>query len=152
MVFLALTLVGPAAAQSIVAADLSGTWTLQADVEAGRNRRPINGVSIATELIIRQSPSEVTMVTNTGTANAIVTTAHKLDGSEYEIPGPIGWGTRAKSSWDGTTLAVDIRRSVQGPEGELVFEIRERYARSGDMLTLERTLGRTTQKLTYEAK
>jgi len=145
-----LVVAGAAAAQSIGTPDLSGTWAIQADVDAARNRRPINGVSVATQLVIRQSPTELTMETNTGTGGSAVTTTHKLDGSGYPIEGPIGWDTRASARWDDGTFAVDIRRSVQGPQGELVFDIRERYTRTGNTLTLVRTLGRTTQMLVYE--
>ena len=145
-------LAGAVAAQDVNAPDLSGTWAIQADVDSARNRRPINGFSIATELIIRQSASELTMQTNTGTGGSAVTTKHKLDGSDYEIEGPIGWGTRARARWEGATFAVDIRRSVQGPEGELVFDIQERYTRTDDTLTLVRTLGRTTQTLVYNLR
>jgi hypothetical protein len=145
-------LVGAVAAQDVNKPDLSGTWVIQADVDAARNRRPINGVSIATELVIREAPKEVTLQTNTGTGGSTVTTTHKLDGSDYEIEGPIGWGTRARARWEGATLVVDIRRSVQGPQGELVFDIQERYSRAGDTLTLVRTLGRTTQTLLYKLR
>jgi hypothetical protein len=145
-----LTIAAAATAQSIGTPDLAGTWVIQADVDAARNRRPINGFSIATQMTIRQSPSELTVETNTGTAGSLVSTTHKLDGSAYDIPGPIGWGTSARAGWDGATLAVDIRRSVQGPTGELVFDIGERYTRSDNTLTLVRTLGRTTQTLVYE--
>jgi len=145
-------LTGAVAAQDVETPDLSGTWVIQADADAARNRRPINGVSIATELVIRQAPREVTLQTNTGTGGSTVTTTHKLDGSEYEIAGPIGWGTRARARWEGATFAVDIRRSVQGPEGELVFDIQERYTRADDTLTLVRTLGRTTQTLLYKLR
>jgi hypothetical protein len=147
-----LTIAAAATAQSIGPPDLSGTWVIQANVDAARNRRPINGVSIATQMTIRQSSSEITVETNTGTAGSLVTTTHKLDGSNYDIPGPIGWGTSARAGWDGATLAVDIRRSVQGPTGELVFDISERYTRADDTLTLVRTLGRTTQTLVYDLK
>lgn len=140
---------GRVAAQSI-APGLAGNWRLQADADAARNRRPINGLSIATELVIRQSARDVTIESNTGTASTIVTTTLLLDGAEHPIPGPIGWDTRAKSTWDGTKLAVAIRRSVQGPEGELVFDIRETYTPAADTLTLERSQGRTTQKLVYK--
>jgi hypothetical protein len=146
-----LMVAGAAAAQDVTP-DLSGTWIIQADVDAARNRRPINGVSIATELIIRQAPSSLTMQTNTGTGGSAVTTTHRLDGSDYEIAGPIGWGTRARARWDGATLVVDIRRSVQGPQGELVFDIQERYTRADDTLTLVRSLGRTTQTLLYKLR
>jgi hypothetical protein len=139
---------GAATAQSI-APDLTGTWRLQADADAARNRRPINGLSIATQLVIRQSATDVTIDSNTGTASTIVTTTYKLDGNQHPIPGPIGWDTLAASRWDGKALSVAIRRSVHGPEGELVFDIREIYTPGPDTLTLERTLNKTSQKLVY---
>lgn len=150
MAFLIFSIAGVAAPQSAGTPDLSGRWVLQSDADAARNRRPINGLSIATELVIRQAQEKIAVDSNTGTAGAIVTTTHEVGGNEYAMPGPIGWDTRAKSAWDGTTFTVDIRRSVQGPEGELVFEIRERYSRVDDTLTLERSMGRTTQRLVYK--
>jgi hypothetical protein len=144
-----LVMATPSAAQSI-ASGLSGTWLIQADAQAGRNRRPITGLSVATRLVIKQSATAVEVDSNTGTNNTIVTTSYRLDGSEHAIPGPIGWDTRAKSSWDGAKLVVSIRRAVQAPEGERVFEIRETYTPEGDMLTLERVQGRSTQKLLYK--
>jgi hypothetical protein len=149
MVFLALAVPTLSSAQSIAPA-LSGAWVLQADAEAGRTRRPITGISIATRLTISGSASEITMETNTGSNNTLVTTVYKLDGSEHSIPGPIGWETRARSKWDGTKLVINIRRSVQGPEGELVFDIVETYTPAQDTLTLERSQGKSTQKLVYK--
>jgi hypothetical protein len=106
-------------------------------------------LSIATRLVIRQTASELSIDSNTGSENSIVTTVYRLDGGEHPIPGPIGWETRARSTWDGTKLTVAIRRSVHGPEGELVFEIREIYTRAADTLTLQRSQGRTVQTLVY---
>ena len=141
--------IAPSMAQD-TSSSLSGTWALAADAEAARNRRPITGLSIATRLVIKQSANEVSIDSNTGSENAIVTTAYKLDGAEHAIPGPIGWDTRARSTWTGTALTIAIRRSVQGPDGELVFDIRETYTRSGDTLTVERSQGKTVQKLVYK--
>ncbi len=138
-----------ATAQSIAPA-LSGTWVLQADADAARNRRPITGLSIATRLSIQQTPTEVAVESNTGSEGTLVTTTYQLSGAEHSITGPIGWETKAKSVWDGTKLTIAIRRSVHGPDGELVFDIREVYTPSGDALTVERTQGKATQKLIYK--
>lgn len=151
MALVILIMAAPAGAQD-EPSDLSGTWLLQADADTARSRRPITGLSIATELVIRQSPAAVTLDTNTGTGNTIVTTTYALDGGQHPIPGPIGWDTSARSAWDGSTLVVSIRRSVQGPDGELVFDIRETYSREADTLTLERSQGRTVQTLVYQRK
>jgi hypothetical protein len=128
---------------------LSGTWILQGDATAARSRRAINGISIATRLVIRQSEAEVSVESNTGTDGAIVTTTYALGRSAHAIPGPIGWNTVATSRLDGGRLLIDIRRSVEGPQGELVFEIGEVYSVTGDALTLERTQGKTVQTLQY---
>lgn len=149
--FVLIVAASSTAAQSI-APGLSGTWALAADTDAGRNRRPITGLSIATQMVIRQSSGEVTVEGNTGTANAIVTTTYKLDGSEHPIPGPIGWETRAKSTWDGSKLDVAVTRVVHGPDGELTFDIRETYTAEGNTLTLERRQGTTVQTLVYHRK
>ena len=129
---------------------LAGTWILQADAAAARNRRPINGISIATRLVVRVTGSEIGIDSNTGTDNAVITTLYKVGGGEQAIPGPIGWDTRAASTVDAGKLVVAIRRSVQGPEGELTFDIREVYAVDGDTLTVERTQRRTVQTLVYK--
>jgi len=144
-----LTMAVPAAAQSIAPA-LSGTWVLQADADAARNRRPITGLSIATRLSIQQTATQVAVESNTGSEGSLVTTTYQLSGAEHSIPGPIGWETKATSNWDGTKLTIAIRRSVHGPDGELVFDIREIYTPSGDSLTVERTQGKATQKLLYK--
>ena len=57
---------------------LFGTWTLQGDASAARSRRAINGISIATRLVIRQSAAGVAIDSNTGTDGAIVTTTYNL--------------------------------------------------------------------------
>jgi hypothetical protein len=142
-----LVLAVPASAQNATA--LSGTWTLQGDAAAARSRRAINGISIATRLVIRQSAAEVSIDSNTGTDGAIVTTTYNLGRDAHAIPGPIGWDTVAKSRIEDSRLLIDIRRSVQGPQGELTFDIREVYSVAGDTLTLERTQGRTVQTLVY---
>jgi hypothetical protein len=141
----------PLAAQSI-ASGLSGSWILQADAQAARNRRPITGLSIATELVVRQSATEVSVDSNTGSEGAVVTTTYRLDGSQHAITGPIGWQTLARTEWDGTKMVVNIKRSVAGPEGELVFDIRETYTPAGDTLTIERVQGKTVQRLVYKKK
>jgi hypothetical protein len=149
MFFVFLAVPAILSAQSI-APGLSGSWSLDQDATNARSRRPITGISIATRMVIREAPGEIVIDTNTGSNNAIVTTTYKLDGSEQSIPGPIGWETRARSKWDGSKLVVTIKRSVQGPDGELVFDISETYTPTQGGLVLERTQGKSTQTLNYK--
>jgi hypothetical protein len=101
-------------------------------------------------MTIREAPGEIAIDTNTGSNNALITTTYKLDGSEHSIPGPIGWETKARSKWDGGKLVVTIKRSVQGPDGELVFDIVETYTPMPGTMVLERTQGKSTQTLNYK--
>jgi hypothetical protein len=74
---------------------------------------------------------------------------YPLDGSESVIPGPLGWDTRARARWQDGKLVVTIQRSLQGPDGELTFEIRDVYDVAEGLLTLERTQGTRTQRTVF---
>jgi hypothetical protein len=127
---------------------LAGTWTL--DAGAGRGGRGnFAGYSTATRMIITESATEVTIQSNTGTENQMQTAIYKLDGSSNAVPGPIGWDTNAVASRQNGALVVTIKRSIEGPDGPVNFEIRDVYTLVGNVLTLERSQGNRTQKTTY---
>ena len=44
---------------------------------------------------------------------------------------------------------MTIKRSIDGPEGELNFEIRDVYTVAGSVLIFERSQGSRTQKMVY---
>ena len=133
---------------------MAGNWTLAQNDAAGRGGRGggIPGVPLATEISIKMSPTEVTVNTNTGSAQSIQTAIYKLDGSETSVPGPLGWTNKAKASSKESTLVVSTIRSLEGPNGPLGAEIVDVYSVTGDVLTLERTQGRNKQKLVYNRK
>jgi len=126
---------------------LAGTWVLDAAGRGGRGN--FAGFSTATRMVVTESPSAVTIQTNTGTENQLQTAVYALDGSENTVPGPLGWNTRAKASRQDGKLVVTIRRSIEGPEGRMNFEIRDVYSVAGNVLTLERSQGNRTQKTIY---
>jgi hypothetical protein len=142
----------PASGQIIPA--LAGNWTLAQNDAAGRGGRGggIPGVPLATEMNIKVSPSEVTVDTNTGSAQSIQTAVYKLDGSETSVPGPLGWTNKAKASTRDATLVVSTIRSLEGPNGPIGAEVIDVYSVNGNVLTLERTQGRNKQKLVYNRK
>jgi hypothetical protein len=152
IVFLAVAAASPLEAQ--VSPALAGSWTLTQNDAAGRGGRGggIPGVPLATEITIKVSPAEVTVSTNTGSAQSIQTAIYKLDGSETSVPGPLGWTNKAKASTKDSTLVVSTIRSLEGPNGPLGAEIVDVYSVSGDVLTLERIQGRNRQKLVYNRK
>ncbi len=101
-------------------------------------------------MVITESASEVTIQTNTGIENQPVTATYRLDGSENPVPGPLGWDTRASATRQNGTLVVTIKRSIDGPDGKLNFEIRDVYSVAGSVLTLERSQGARSQKMVYQ--
>jgi hypothetical protein len=128
-------------------AGLAGTWTLDPAGRGGRGN--FAGYATATRMVISESSNEVTVQTNTGIENQVVTATYKLDGSENPVPGPLGWDTRASATRQDGRLVVNIKRSIDGPEGKVNFEIRDVYSVSGNVLTLERSQGSRTQKTIY---
>ena len=151
---LALVLAAAATLVAQVNPGLAGNWTLTQNDAAGRGGRGggIPGVPLATEISIKVSPAEITMSTNTGSAQSIQTAVYKLDGSQTDVPGPLGWTNKAKASMKDATLVVSTIRSLEGPNGPIGAEIVDVYSVSGDALTVERTQGRNKQKLVYNRK
>lgn len=131
----------------VAQAGLAGTWTLDPAGRGGRGT--FAGYATATRMVITESATEVTIQTNTGTENQPVTATYRLDGSENPVPGPLGWDTRASATRQDGRLVVTIKRSIDGPDGKLHFEIRDAYTVAGDALTLERSQGSRTQKMVY---
>ena len=142
----------PSAAAAQVAPALAGTWTLNHDGGGRGGRGGIPGVPIATEVTIRLTAADVTVDTNTGSAQTVQTAVYKLDGSETTVPGPLGWTVKARAAWKDSTLVVNTTRSLEGPNGPIGAEIMDVYSVSGNVLTIERTQGRNKQKLVYNRK
>ncbi len=143
-----------AAVQAQVGPGFAGNWTLVQNDAAGRGGRGggIPGVPLATEMRIAVTPAEVTIDTNTGSAQSIQTAVYRLDGTETSVPGPLGWTNKARASTKDSALVVSTIRSLEGPNGPVGAEIVDLYRVSGDVLSLERRQGRNTQTLVYNRK
>jgi hypothetical protein len=124
---------------------LSGEWQLSA--QGGRGN--FAGYSTPTRLKISETGNAVTIEANTGTENQMTAATYRLDGSETAVPGPLGWDTRAKASRRDDALVIAIMRTIDGPEGKLRFEISDIYRVDNGVLTLERSQGSRTRKMTY---
>ena len=142
----------PSVAVAQVAPALAGSWTLNQEGGGRGGRGGIPGVPLATEVTIRLTPAEVTVDTNTGSAQTVQTAVYKLDGSETTVPGPLGWTVKARAAWKDPTLVVNTTRSLEGPNGPIGAEIVDVYSVTGNVLTIERTQGRNKQKLMYNRK
>jgi len=131
-------------------ANLAGTWTLdRGATPTGRGAGGINGIPLAGTMIIKLSPADVTVEADTGSGQTMQSFVYKLDGSTNPVPGSLGWDTKAKAAWEGDTLVVMTQRSMQGPTGTMGVEVKDVYSVAGDVLTIDRSLGRATQKLVY---
>ena len=107
------------------------------------------GYSTPTRLTITESANAVTIETNTGTENQMASSTYRLDGSETVVPGPLGWDTRAKATRRDGALVIAVTRTIDGPDGKLRFEISDVYRVDNGVLTLERSQGSRTRKMTY---
>jgi hypothetical protein len=125
---------------------LSGQWQLSS--QSGRGN--FAGYSTPTRLSISESADAVTIATNTGTENQMAIATYRLDGSESVVPGPLGWDTRAKASRRDSALVIAVTRTIDGPDGKLRFEIADIYRVDNGVLTLERSQGSRTRKMTYD--
>jgi len=130
-------------------AALAGTWTVDRSATQEGRGRGIAGIPVASTLTIKLAPDAVSVDSDTGSGQTVQTSVYKLDGSMNTVPGPLGWDTKARAAWEGETLVVTTRRSMTGPTGPMGVDVRDVYTVSGDVLTIERTMGRATQKLTY---
>jgi hypothetical protein len=127
------------------ASSLSGQWQLSG--QSGRGN--FAGYSTPTRMRITESANGITIETNTGTEGQMASATYRLDGSETVVPGPLGWDTRAKASHRDGALVVAITRTIDGPDGRLKFEISDVYRVDNGVLTLERSQGSRTRKMTY---
>jgi hypothetical protein len=123
---------------------LSGAWRSTA-----KGRTNFAGLSSPTRIVIAEMATAVTVDTDTDTENQMVRAVYALDGSENPAPGPLGWDTRARASKQDGRLVVTMKRSIEGPNGPMTFEIRDVYSADGNTLTLERSQGTRTQRLVY---
>ena len=134
-------------------ASLMGTWTIDRAATpgggAGRGAGAIAGIPIATTITIKVSPGDVTVESDTGSGQTLQTAVFKLDGSSNPVPGPLGWETTAKAAWDSGTLVVTTRRSMTGPTGPMSVDVKDVFSVAGNVLTIDRSMGRAAQKLVY---
>ena len=126
----------------------SGQWQLSG--QSGRGN--FAGYSTPSRLAITESANGVTIETNTGTEGQMASATYRLDGSETVVPGPLGWDTRAKASRRDGALVIAVTRTIDGPDGKIRFEISDVYRVDNGVLTLERSQGSRTRKMTYSRR
>jgi hypothetical protein len=129
---------------------LAGNWEIdEARSQTGRGRAGGPGPS---RLIIKLSPTEVTITSDTGVNRARESAIYKVGAPEHEVPGPLSWTSLAKSTWDNDRFVVNIARIIEGPTGPVRIEMKDVYSVSGDVLTIERTQGVQTWKSVFNRR
>jgi hypothetical protein len=125
---------------------LSGQWQLSDQ----NGRGNFAGYATPTRLTISETDIDVTIAGDTGTEKQMVESTYRLDGSETIVPGPLGWDTRATATRKDGALVVSVTRTIDGPSGKLRFDISDVYrVDENGALTLERTQGSRTRKMTF---
>ena len=156
-----LSLVIPAAAAAQGKTDFSGSWTFD---EAKSDPAPARGGggggggrgggrmggAPATAMTIKQSATELTIDRTTAQGNQ--TAVYKLDGSDSTNtigPGP----ATSQASWNGPTVVIATKQTVQGRGGEITVESKDVYSREGNTLVIQTTrttpFGTQNRKLVY---
>ena len=116
--------------------DFSGTWTpeMAADAAAGGGGRGMNA-----PITVKQTADSIT-IERQG-RQGTMSQSYKLDGSETEIT--MGQMTaKASAKWDGNNLVITTKTD----NGEQT----QTWSMADGKLTVERTGGRGTSKMTYK--
>lgn len=138
--------------------DFSGTWTLDPDASGmaaggapgggGGGRGGRGGMGLGQSATVKQTADTLTVERTIGD-NKIVSN-YKLDGSESRntMMGRGGNQTEAVSvaKWDGQTLTITTKQEMGGQS----FESTQRWSLAGNVLTVETTSARGTQKMVYK--
>jgi hypothetical protein len=133
--------------------NFSGTWTLDAEASGvapggGRGGRGGGMMGLGTSATIKHTADTLTVERTIGD-NKVVST-YELDGSESRntMMGRGGNQIEAVSTakWDGQTLTISTRQDMGGQ----TFESTQRWSLAGNVLTIETTGARGTQKMVYK--
>src|SRR5687767_4966109 len=112
---LAATLALSPSVQAQTNQQMAGNWEIdEARSETGRGRAGGPGPS---RLIVKLSPSEVAVTSDTGVNRGRESAIYKVGAPEHEVPGPLSWTSLAKSTWENGRFVVTIARIIEGPTG-----------------------------------
>jgi hypothetical protein len=136
--------------------DFSGTWTLDAEASGvtpgggggGGGRGGGRGGGLGQGGSVKQTATDLTVERTMGENK--VTSTYKLDGSESKNQ-MMGRGGAAMESvstakWDGPALVITTKVDMgNGPQ-----ESTQKWSLAGNVLTIETTNARGTQKMVYK--
>jgi len=130
----------PALAMAQAHQDYSGRWALSQSKSTPGAAGNGATISFGSEVVVTQTPTELKVESRFPRVEQTQTVVFKLDGSEVTIPLGDGVVEKAKAGWDGDNVTISARRVVTTQFGEFVSETKETWSRTGNLLTVEKTL------------
>lgn len=128
----------PALALAQARPDFSGSWRISQAKSSGGATGNNAKVSFPSEVVIRQNPAELHVVTTFPRSDP-VTAVYKLDGSEITVAISAGITEKARAMWDGDKLVIAARRVISSAFGDFVSDTKEIWSRTGNALTVQKT-------------
>jgi hypothetical protein len=139
MAFISL-LATPASATAQAHQDYAGRWALSQSKSTRGAAGNQATISFGSELVITQSATELTVEMRFPRVEQTRIAVFTLDGSEVTLPLSEGVVEKAKASWEGDKVTITARRVVSTQFGDFVTETKEIWNRTGNLLTIQKTL------------
>ncbi|HUR22196.1 MAG TPA: hypothetical protein VMZ90_15375 [Vicinamibacterales bacterium] len=144
----------PAAASAQAHHDYSGKWALSQSKSTPGAAGNGATISFGSELVITQTATELKVEARFPRVEETQTMVFKFDGSEVTHPLSEGVVEKAKAVWDGDKVMITARRVVSTQFGDFVSETKETWTRSGNLLTIDKTVSSDgftdTQKAVFD--
>ena len=136
----ATTLLVPASATAQAHQDYSGRWALSQSKSTPGAAGNAATISFGSELIITQSATELKVEMRFPRVEQTQIVVFTFDGSEVTHPLSEGVVEKAKAVWEGDKVMITARRVVSTQFGDFVSETKETWSRTGNLLTIQKTL------------
>lgn len=120
--------------------DYSGRWALSQSKSTPGAAGNGATISFGSEVVVTQSPTELKVESRFPRVEQTQIVVFRFDGSEVTTPLSEGVVEKAKAAWEGDTVVITARRIVSTQFGDFVSETKETWSRTGNLLTIRKTL------------
>ena len=130
----------PTSARAQAHQDYSGKWALSQSKSTQGAAGNGATISFGSEVIVTQTATELRVESRYPRVEATQIVVFKFDGSEVTTPLSEGVVEKAKATWEGDKVVITARRTVSTNFGDFVSETKETWSRTGNLLTIQKTL------------
>jgi len=130
----------PTSARAQAHQDYSGKWALSQSKSTQGAAGNGATISFGSEVIVTQSATELKVESRYPRVEQTQIIVFKFDGSEVTTPLSEGVVEKAKATWEGDKVVITARRVVSTNFGDFVSETKETWSRTGNLLTIQKTL------------